>query len=112
MQRYGAVIQVREDRAAEYKALHQRVWPGVLAQIKRSNIQNYSIFFRKLPDGNCYLFSYFEYAGSDFAEDMNAMAADPTTQEWWSVCVPLLEPLPDRNAGELWAHMEEVFHLD
>ncbi|MBM3289702.1 MAG: L-rhamnose mutarotase, partial [Candidatus Hydrogenedentes bacterium] len=42
MQRYGAIIQVRDDKIAEYKALHQRVWPGVLEQIKRSNIQNYS----------------------------------------------------------------------
>jgi L-rhamnose mutarotase len=40
------------------------------------------------------------------------MAADPTTQKWWDVCVPLLEPLPDSATGELWASMEEVFHED
>jgi len=112
MQRYGAVVQVRDDKVAEYKALHVRVWPAVLEQINRSKIQNYSIFLRKLPDGNSYLFSYFEYVGNDFAADMNAMAADPTTQDWWSVCVPLLNPLPDRDPGELWAKMEEVFHQD
>jgi L-rhamnose mutarotase len=112
MRRFGGVMKVREDKADEYCALHRSVWPGVLSQIKKSNIQNYSIFLRKLPDGNLYLFSYFEYAGKDFDADMKAMAADPITQKWWEVCVPLLEPLPDRAAGELWAAMEEVFHED
>ena len=112
MQRFGAVIKVLEDKEDEYTALHQAVWPDVLKQINASNIRNYSIFLRRLPDGNLYLFSYFEYIGKDFDADMKAMAADPTTQKWWGVCVPLLEPLPDRATGELWASMEEVFHAD
>ncbi|MCC6699312.1 MAG: L-rhamnose mutarotase [Candidatus Hydrogenedentes bacterium] len=112
MQRFGAVTQVREDKAEQYKALHRAVWPDVLQQIANSNIYNYSIFLRRLPDGNLYLFSYFEYAGEDFDADMKAMAADPTTQEWWDVCVPCLKPLPDRAPGEVWASMEEVFHAD
>ncbi|MDD4175314.1 MAG: L-rhamnose mutarotase, partial [Kiritimatiellae bacterium] len=41
---------------------------------------NYSIFLRKLPDGEYYLFSYFEYTGTDFAADCDRMAADPVTQ--------------------------------
>ena len=39
-----------------------------------------------------YLFSYFEYTGSDFAADMAKLAADPTTQRWWEVCKPCHEP--------------------
>ena len=110
--RYGMVLGVKEDKIDEYKELHADVWPEVLEMIKECNIQNYSIFLRKLPDGKHYLFSYFEYTGDDFAGDMAKMAADPTTQKWWDVCEPLQVPFEDRAEGEWWTAMEEVFHLD
>ncbi|MCC5806271.1 MAG: L-rhamnose mutarotase [Opitutales bacterium] len=112
MQRYGSVIGLRAEKLEEYKRLHAAVWPDVLAMIRRCNIRNYSIYLRKLPDGKHYLFSYMEYTGEDFAADMATMAADPKTQEWWAVCKPCQDPLPDRPEGEWWAPMEEVFHCD
>ncbi len=112
MKRHGSVLIVRPDKVEEYKRLHTAVWPGVLKTIKECNIQNYSIYLRRLPDGRHYLFSYFEYTGTDYAADMARMAADPTTQKWWSVCIPCQEPLPDRAPQEWWATMEEVFHQD
>jgi L-rhamnose mutarotase len=111
-QRYGMIIGLRAEKLAEYKKLHAAVWPGVLKMIADCNIRNYSIYLRRIPDGNHYLFSYFEYAGSDFAADMAKMAADPMTQKWWQFCMPCQMPLPDRAEGEWWANMEEVFHCD
>jgi len=112
MQRYGSVIGLRADKLDEYKKLHAAVWPDVLRRIRDSHIRNYSIYLRKMPDGNHYLFSYFEYVGRDFAADMAAMAADPVTQRWWTHCMPCQQPLPDRAEGAWWADMEEVFHCD
>ena len=112
MQRYGMVIGLEEDRLDEYRRLHAAVWPAVLSMIHECGIRNYSIYLRRLPDGRHYLFSYFEYVGDDFEQDMARMAADPTTQEWWKVCMPCQIPLPDRAEGEWWADMEEVFHVD
>lgn len=112
MQRYGMVLGVKEDKLAYYKKLHAAVWPDVAKVIQACNIRNYSIYLRKLPDGKHYLFSYFEYAGRDFAADMAKMAAEPITQRWWAECIPCQEPLPDRAQGEWWAAMEEVFHQD
>ncbi len=112
MERYGMVIGVNEQKLDEYERLHSAVWPGVLAKIKECNIQNYSIYLRKLPDGHYYLFSYFEYTGDDFDADMAKMAADPVTQDWWSLCKPCQNPLPDRAEDEWWAHMKEIFHCD
>lgn len=112
MKRYGSVIEVRKEKLDEYKRLHAAVWPGVLKMISECNIRNYSIYLRKLPDGRYYLFSYFEYTGDDFAADGAKMAADPTTQKWWDVCIPCQAPLQDRAEGEWWAGMEEVFHHD
>ncbi|MEW6741862.1 MAG: L-rhamnose mutarotase [Planctomycetota bacterium] len=112
MRRYGMVLGLKADKVARYRELHAAVWPGVLAMIRKCHIRNYSIYLRKLPDGNYYLFAYFEYTGHDFAGDMARMAADPVTQEWWGECMPCQEPLPDRAAGEWWTPMEEVFHYD
>ncbi len=112
MKRYGSVIGLRTEKLEEYKQLHAAVWPDVLEMIKQCHIQNYSIYLRRLDDGQHYLFSYFEYTGKDFAADMARMAADPTTQKWWSVCKPCQMPLDNRAPDEWWANMEEVFHHD
>ncbi len=112
MKRYGSIIGVKTEKIAEYKRLHAAVWPGVLKMIKQCNINNYSIYLRQLPDGQHYLFSYFEYSGTDFAADMARMAADPETQRWWALCIPCQEPLADRAPNEWWADMPEVFHQD
>ena len=112
MKRFGWIIGLKEEKIDEYKKLHTAVWPEVLDMIKQCNINNYSIYMRKLPDGRNYLFSYLEYTGSDFAADMAKMAADPMTQKWWDVCMPCQEPLPDKAEGEWWTDMEEVFHID
>jgi L-rhamnose mutarotase len=107
MKRYGALIGVRPEALYEYKKHHAAVWPEVLAIIGKCNIRNYSIFFK---DG--LLFSYFEYHGADYSADMAKMAADPKTQEWWAIMMPMQRPLETRAPGEWWASMEEVFHLD
>jgi L-rhamnose mutarotase len=109
MKRYGAVIGVSKDDIAEYKRLHADVWPEVLKQIADSNIRNYTIFLRE-PEN--LLFAYFEYHGTDYDADMARMAADPNTQRWWDVCMPIQRPLDSRKEGEWWAPMEDVFHTD
>jgi len=112
MRRYGMVIGLEADKIDEYKRLHAAVWPDVLEMISQCGIRNYSIYLRKLPDGEHYLFSYFEYVGDDFEADMAKMAADETTRRWWEHCMPCQRPLPDRDEGQWWAGMEEVFHCD
>ena len=107
MTRYGMVIGLKPETEEKYKQHHAAVWPGVLEMIRKCNIRNYSIYHK---DG--YLFSYFEYIGTDFKADMAKMAADPTTQKWWAVCEPCQLPLADRAPGDWWANMEEVFHFD
>ena len=107
MRRFGQRIRVRPDRIDEYQRLHAEAWPGVLEQIRRSNIRNYSIY----RHGEV-LFAYFEYVGDDFEADMAAMAADETTQRWWAQTDAMQEPLPDRAPGSWWLTMDEVFHTD
>jgi len=112
MKRYGMVIGIQPEKVAEYKRLHAAVWPDVLEMIRECNIRNYSIYLREMDDGRLYLFSYFEYVGKDFDADMARMAADETTRKWWALCEPCQEPLSNRDDGEWWANMQEVFHCD
>jgi len=107
MLRHGQLIKLKPGVLESYAKYHSEVWPGVLAMIRECNIRNYSIFHK---DG--FLFAYFEYVGTDFDKDMQKMADDPLTQEWWKIMGPMQEPLETRAKGEWWAEMDEVFHLD
>lgn len=109
MQRMGSVLGIKAEHIAEYKALHADVWASVLSKIAECNIRNYTIFLRE-PEN--LMFAYFEYHGDDFERDAAKMAADPETQRWWSINMPLQMPLETRKEGEWWAEMEQVFHVD
>jgi L-rhamnose mutarotase len=107
MKRFGIVVRLEPSQIERYKEYHRNVWPEVLETIHRCNIRNYSIYLK-----DDYLFGYYEYHGVDHAADMARMAADPKTQEWWSIMMPMQRPLASRRENEFWAEMEEVFHLD
>jgi L-rhamnose mutarotase len=107
MQRYGQLIGVKPEVLEDYKRYHAAVWPEILDMIRQCNIRNYSIFYK-----DHMLFAYFEYVGDDFDADMAKMAADPKTQEWWDIMMPMQQPIPTRVEGEWWASMEEVFHTE
>ena len=107
MTRIAHVIGLPPESVERYEELHAAVWPAVLERIAASHIVNYSIYrYGEL------LFSYMEYDGDDFDGDMAAMAADPVTQEWWAVCMPLQRPVEDRAEGEWWKEIPEIFHTD
>ena len=107
MRRIGEMIKIKPEGLEAYKKYHASPLPGVNERIQASNIHNYSIYQR-----GEYMFAYYEYVGDDFEADMAKMAADPVTQEWWNLVKPLMQPLEDRQEGEFWSGMEEVYHLD
>jgi L-rhamnose mutarotase len=107
VQRYAQIIHLLPEYEEEYIRYHQAVWPEVLATITTCNIRNYSIFLRENT-----LFAYFEYIGEDIEADLRKMAADPKTQEWWTIMEPMQRPLPDRPQGKWWTPLREVFHID
>ena len=106
MKRFGSVIKVRREslevignttRRCGLKCWHDPA-------LQHSELSIY------LKDD--LLFGYFEYHGVDYAADMSKMAADPKTQEWWVIMMPMQKPLETRASGECWANMDEVFHTD
>ena len=111
IQRFGSAIELRPEQEQAYRKLHANAWPAILERIKQSHIRNYNIYIAPIG-GKKYLFSYFEYTGSDFNADMQAMADDPETQRWWEHCKPCQKQLPNTPAEAWWLDLEEVFHLD
>jgi L-rhamnose mutarotase len=109
--RYAWVTGLKPEKAEYYKQLHAHPWPGVMKQLKACHVQNYSIHLREI-DGKLYLFSYLEYTGKHFDDDMKKMAADPETQRWWKETDPCQAPLPEAAAkGKIWSDAAEVFFL-
>jgi L-rhamnose mutarotase len=106
IQRYGSSIGVKKEFEERYIILHKHTFPGVLDRIYKCNIRNYSIF---LHEG--ILFSHFEYVGSDFKADMEAIA-DETTKEWWKLTDPMQEPLQNRKEGEWWSSMDLLYQMN
>lgn len=111
-QRYGSVIGVKPEKLDYYKELHANPWPSVDKALKKANIRNYSIYLTQFDDGKWYLFSYFEYTGSDFKADMAKTAENSEVKRWWKETDPCQFGLENRKEGEWWKTMEEVYHLD
>ncbi len=104
VRRFGQVIGLRPEKVDEYKALH--AGPGVRDLLRQANLHNFSIFLKRLDDGRCYEFAYYEYTGSDFEADMAWLAAQPGNQAWLAQCDPLQIPLVGERS---WASMDEIF---
>lgn len=105
--RVASIIRLKSESVDEYLEYHRNVWPEVLEQITASGIHNYSIF-----QFGEQLFSYFEYYGDDFEADMEKMAAHEPTQKWWAIQEQLQIPYQERNPGEWWMQIPEIFHTD
>ena len=107
--RSGQLIGLDPARLEEYRQVHDEIRPEIAEAISAAGIRNYSIFHR-----GGQLFGYFEYEGpeEEFEKRMAAIATAPGMQEWWDLMGPMQRPLEDRQKGEWWAEMEEIFHLD
>lgn len=105
MKRICFVLQVRPDRLDEYKTRHRSVWPEMLAALRETGWNNYSLFLR--ADG--LLVGYLET--EDFDRARAGMAGREVNERWQNEMAGFfVQPpgvLPDRAMEPL----EEVFHL-
>lgn len=107
MQRYASIVRVKDGQLEEYVELHNQIWPAVIESNHAANIQNYSIFHL-----NGWLFSYYEYKGTDFVADLKRKQENPITQQWQALTSSFFEPWEDEKTGESWKTMQEIFHFD
>jgi L-rhamnose mutarotase len=98
--------RIRPEKEAEYRTLHQTVWPGVVDQVVRGKIRDLCIFLVEL-DGDLVEFLYLEYMGDDQAADDKANAADPINQRWWKLTDACQMPFEDVKAGT-WTLLDPI----
>ena len=110
IQRFGSVIELIPELEQQYRELHANVWSPILKRLSQSNIQNYSIFIAELEKKK-FLFSYFEYSGTDWEKDQQMISDDPNTQKWWAETDPCQKRLPNSKEGEQWLDLESVFFM-
>lgn len=107
MTRHGSVLRLAPGAQERYEELHADVWQSVLDAQRSVGITNFSIY----RHGDL-LFSYFEYIGVDMVADWARLSAVQEIQDWWAICVPLQEKVPDAADSEWWHALPEVFHAD
>ena len=103
-------VDLKNDAAAIeiYREHHQRVWPEVLASLRRAGVRNMDIYLlgRRLV-------MIVETEGPDFRRCFAAhLVSHPQVSEWEALMRSLQEPPPGASPGEWWANMEPVFSLE
>ena len=86
----GFFTRLRPERELSYRTLHQTNWPGVVDQMARSQYRCWTTFLIEIGS-ELALFTYCQYVGQNKTADDIAMAADPTTQRWWTHTQPCLQ---------------------
>lgn len=105
MQRICFVLQVRPDRLTEYKERHRAVWPEMLAALRETGWNNYSLFLR--PDG--LLVGYLET--EDFERARNLMNMHEVNARWQREMSGFFVNAPGIAPDAAITPLEEVFHL-
>ncbi|MGA2195641.1 MAG: L-rhamnose mutarotase [Bryobacteraceae bacterium] len=104
MPRYAFKLRIKADAIEEYEREHQRVWPELLAKLKAVGISEYSIFRR----GQELVLSL---RVDDFNRAWDELDRDPVNLRWQEQMSRLFEPVPEKQEGERFAMMKEVFYL-
>ncbi len=109
---FGQIGRLKQECIEEYKTLHRNdvyteKWAGVLDMIQECNMRNYSIFIEA-----DLVFGYFEYIGTDYEADMNKMAEDQLTQEWWSHTRPCFTKFAETSKEAFYTDMQQIFFFE
>lgn len=109
IRRVASVVQLRPEKAEEYKALHADPFPDVINVMKANGMQNCSIFLKEL-DSRLYLFAYFEFDDSKQDAERAKQSAQEELQRWGELTSACQMPLPGQEG--LWEPMESVFYME
>lgn len=109
--RYVFTVNLKDDPAAidAYRRYHGDVWPEVLQSLRQVGVRQMDIHLLgrravmivEMNDGLDYRVAFKTHASSSHR-----------VAEWERLMKTLQEPHADARAGEWWAFMEPVFHMD
>lgn len=111
MTRHVLTVNLKDDAATidAYRRYHRNAWPEVLQSLRQVGVERMDIHLLgrravmivEMADGVDYRLAFQAHASSG-----------GRVAEWEQLMKSLQEPLPEAPAGEWWALMEPVFHMD
>ncbi|MGJ8655962.1 MAG: L-rhamnose mutarotase [Akkermansiaceae bacterium] len=105
---HHAVTGLEVEKEAEYRLLHDNVWPGVIHAIGASNISRFDVFLIEFGDNQPYIFYQFLYTGIDYENDMAAQSDSPVNQRWWKFTDACQKPLPQATEVSPWLDIKAL----
>ena len=109
MKRYCLALDLKDDPAviAEYKKIHQDIWPEIRERIKSDGITGMNIYLT----GNRLFMIMEVHDDFSFEKKSNSDAGNPKVQEWENFMWTFQQSLPWAKPGEKWVMMEQIFEL-
>ena len=107
--RIAMFTELKPEKEAHYRLLHDNPWPDVIAAIHKANFRHFSVFLEEI-DGRVYLFGWLEYVGSDIDADGAENKKDPASIRWWKETDACQIAPPDADGG-MWGGMEEILFV-
>lgn len=109
MKRYCLALDLKDDPAviAEYKKIHQNIWPEIRERIKSDGITGMDIYLT----GNRLFMIMEVHDDFSFEKKSRSDAGNPKVQEWENFMWTFQQSLPWAKPGEKWVMMEQIFEL-
>jgi L-rhamnose mutarotase len=109
VKRIAMFTELKRDKEAYYRLLHDNPWPDVVAAIHKANFRHFSIFLEEI-NGRVYLFGWLEYVGADLAADGAENKKDPASIRWWKE-TDACQIAPEDAGDGMWGGMEELLFV-
>ncbi len=103
MERVAFKMKLHAGCEAEYRKRHDAIWPELVALLKDTGIEEYSIF---LDEETNILFGCLRIGD---AARLDALPAQPVMQKWWDYMKDIMETNPDHSPVSI--PLQEVFYL-
>ena len=110
-ERHVFTLNLKDDPAIvdAYRRHHRAVWPEVQASLRRVGVEQMDIYLL----GRRLVMVVEMRDGLDYRDAFRAHASSSQrVAEWERLMKSLQEPAAEAGAGEWWAVMEPVFHLE
>ena len=111
MNRYVFTVNLKADPGIveSYTRHHREVWPEVQASLRRAGVEEMDIYLL----GRRLVMVVELRGGLDYRTAFKShVSSSQRVAEWERLMKSLQEPPAEARAGEWWAAMEPVFHLE
>jgi len=104
MKRNAFTMRLKKGCESEYKKRHDKIWTGLVDELKKAGISDYSIY---LDEDTGTLFAFQKLSDDNTAA---LLPEKPIMRKWWDYMKDLMDTNPD--GSPVCVPLKEVFHID